>query len=176
MVALTATAADNSVPVARAALETPVGRLVVLADARRVRRLTWSTVEIRGAAPAPGSVLERAVTELADYFAGRRREFGVELDLDALEPAARRVLLALREVPYGRAVTYGELAALSGTGLPPRAIGSVMGANPVPILIGCHRVLAGDGLGGYSGGPPGEGLATKRWLLAHEGILPPTLW
>ena len=121
-------------------------------------------------------MLERVVTELADYFPGRRREFDVDLDLDALEPATRRVLLALREVPYGRAVTYGELAALSGTGLPPRAIGSVMGANPVPILIGCHRVLAGDGLGGYSGGPPGEGLATKRWLLAHEGILPPTLW
>lgn len=176
MVALTTTAADSSEPVARAALETPVGRVVVLADAERVRRLSWSTAEVHDAAPAPGSVLDRAVQELGDYFTGRRQEFDVDIDLDALEPATRRVLLALREVPYGHAVTYGELAVLSGTGLPARAIGSVMGSNPVPILIGCHRVLAGDGLGGYSGGPPGEGLATKRWLLEHEGILPPTLW
>ena len=51
-----------------------------------------------------------------------------------------------------------------------------MGANPVPILIGCPWVLAGDGLGGYSGGPPGQGLETKRWLLEHEEILPPRLW
>lgn len=176
MVVLTTTAADHSAVVRRAALETPVGRIVVLADADRVRRLSWSTTEVRDPAPAPGSLLERAVQELGDYFAGRRRAFDLALDLDALEPATRQVLLALHDVPYGHAVTYGELAVLSGTGLPPRAIGSVMGANPVPILIGCHRVLAGDGLGGYSGGPPGEGLATKRWLLEHEGILPPTLW
>ena len=176
MVALTTTEADNSEVVVRAALETPGGRIVVLADVERVRRLSWSTAEVHDAAPAPGSVLEAAVHQLADYFAGRRRAFDVDLDLDALEPATRRVLLALHDVPYGHAVTYGELAVLSSTGLPPRAIGSVMGSNPVPILIGCHRVLAGDGLGGYSGGPPGEGLATKRWLLEHEGILPPTLW
>ncbi len=176
MVALTTTEAGSSEPVTRAALETPVGRIVVLADGARVRRLSWSTAPVRDHEPEPGSVLARTVGQLVDYFAGRRRTFDVDLDLDALEPATRQVLLALREVPYGHAVTYGELASLSGTGLPARAIGSVMGANPVPLLIGCHRVLAGDGLGGYSGGPPGQGLATKRWLLEHEGILPPPLW
>lgn len=176
MVALTTTEAGSSEPVTRAALETPVGRIVVLADVARVRRLSWSTAPVRDHEPEPGSVLARTVGQLVDYFAGRRRTFDVDLDLDALEPATRQVLLALCEVPYGHAVTYGELASLSGTGLPARAIGSVMGANPVPLLIGCHRVLAGDGLGGYSGGPPGQGLATKRWLLEHEGILPPPLW
>lgn len=85
------------------------------------------------------------------------------------------MLEALRGIGFGRTVTYGELAELSGTGLPARAIGAVMGANPVPILLGCRRVLAGDGLGGYSGGPPGQGLQTKRWLLEHEGVLPPRL-
>ena len=114
-------------------------------------------------------MLDRALRQLEAYFRGERRDFDVALDLDALEPVTRRVLLTLQAIPYGRAVTYGELATLSGTGLPPRAIGSVMGSNPVPILIGCHRVLAGDGLGGYSGGPPGQGPATKRWLLEHEG-------
>ena len=72
-------------------------------------------------------------------------------------------------------LTYGELAARSGTGLPARAIGSIMGANPVPLVIPCHRVVAGDGLGGYSGGEPGQEIATKRWLLELEGALPPTL-
>lgn len=163
-------------PVARAALDTPVGRIVVVADAVSVRRLSWSAVEPTVPEPVSGSVLERAMSQLDEYFAGRRRDFDVPVDLAALEPATRRVLLTLQEIPYGRAVTYGELAALSGTGLPARAIGSVMGANPVPILIGCHRVLAGDGLGGYSGGPPGQGLETKRWLLEHEEILPPRLW
>ena len=159
-----------------AALDTPVGRIVVVAGPDSVRRLSWSTAEVGAAAPESGGVLGRAVRELTEYFAGSRRDFDVPVDLGSLEPATRQVLLTLQQVPYGRAVTYGELAALSGTGLPARAIGSVMGANPVPILIGCHRVLAGDGLGGYSGGPPGQGLETKRWLLEHEEILPPRLW
>jgi methylated-DNA-[protein]-cysteine S-methyltransferase len=157
-------------------LDTPVGRIVVLADGDAVRRVTWSAAEVPATGPEPGSVLERAVSQLHAYFAGTRRDFDVPVDLGSLEPATRRVLLTLQEIPYGRAVTYGELATLSGTGLPARAIGSVMGANPVPILIGCHRVLAGDGLGGYSGGAAGQGLETKRWLLEHEGILPPRLW
>lgn len=168
--------ATESPATGRAALETPVGRIVVVVGGERVRRLSWSTAALTDPAPAVGGVLDRALGQLAAYFRGERRDFDVALDLDALEPVTRRVLLTLQAIPYGRAVTYGELATLSGTGLPPRAIGSVMGSNPVPILIGCHRVLAGDGIGGYSGGPPGQGPATKRWLLEHEGILPPPLW
>ena len=162
--------------VARSALVTPVGRIVVVAGPDSVRRVSWSTADVSAEVPEPGGVLERTLGQLSEYFAGTRQDFDVPVDLASLEPATCQVLLALQEVPYGRAVTYGELAALSGTGLPARAIGSMMGANPVPILIGCHRVLAGDGLGGYSGGPPGQGLETKRWLLEHEEILPPRLW
>lgn len=159
-----------------AGVDTPVGRIVVTAGPQGVRRVTWRTSSSRpDATPVPGSVLHRALTELAEYIAGSRRTFDLPLDLGRLEPATRQVLRTLQQVPFGRSITYGELAELSGTGLPARAIGSVMAANPVPILIGCHRVLAGDGLGGYSGGPPGQGLETKRWLLEHEGILPPRL-
>ena len=78
-------------------------------------------------------------------------------------------------VRYGDTITYGELAELSGTGVPARAIGGIMAANPVPIIIPCHRVVASDGLGGYSGGEPGRHLETKRWLLENEGALPPSL-
>ena len=55
-------------------------------------------------------------------------------------------------------------------------VGAIMGINPLPLIIPCHRVVAGDGLGGYSGGADGQGLATKRWLLEFEGALPPTLF
>lgn len=160
--------------VQRASLDTPVGRIVVTAGADAVVGVAWRP----GAADdaSPGGVLADAVDQLSAYFAGTREAFDVPVDLDHLEPATRRVLLTLQQVPYGRAVTYGELAERSGTGLPARAIGSVMGSNPVPILIGCHRVLAGDGLGGFSGGPPGQELETKRWLLEHEGILSPRLF
>lgn len=172
---------DRTAATARAALDTPVGRILVTAGPDGVRRVAWRATQPpadasdKVAAAAAGGVLERAVTQLAEYFAGARRDFDVPVVLGPMPPATRGVLLALRQVPYGRAVTYGELAVLSGTELPARAIGSVMAANPVPILIGCHRVLAGDGLGGYSGGPPGQGRQTKQWLLEHEGILPPRL-
>ena len=92
-----------------------------------------------------------------------------------MEPTTERVLRTLMTVGYGETVTYAELAERSGTGVPARAIGSIMGANPVPIVIPCHRVVASDGLGGYSGGDPGRHLETKRWLLENEGALPPTL-
>jgi methylated-DNA-[protein]-cysteine S-methyltransferase len=158
-----------------AALDTPVGRILVAAGPDGIRQVAWRSGSLATGAPAVGGLLDRAILQLGEYFAGSRRDFDLPVDLGPLEPATRQVLLALKQVPYGRTVTYGELAELSGTGLPARAIGSVMGANPVPIVIGCHRVLAGAGLGGYSGGPPGQGLETKRWLLEHEGILQPRL-
>ena len=84
----------------------------------------------------------------------------------------------LDSVGYGQTVTYGELARRSGlpdAGLPARAVGQVMGANPIPVIVPCHRVLASTGMGGYGGSGTGAGLAIKRWLLILEGSLPPTL-
>ncbi len=79
--------------------------------------------------------------------------------------------LLYESVPYGHAVTYGDL--VGETGIPARAIGSIMGSNPIPIIVPCHRVVAGGGLGGFSGG---SGVESKRWLLTLEGHLPPTLF
>ncbi|SDG16900.1 methylated-DNA-[protein]-cysteine S-methyltransferase [Sinosporangium album] len=111
--------------------------------------------------------------EMAAYFAGELRVFGVPVDWRLMSPIQRQVLGALYElVPYGKAVTYGELADRSGAKVPARAIGSIMGANPVPIVVPCHRVVAGGGLGGFSGG---EGVESKRRLLTLEGYLPPML-
>jgi methylated-DNA-[protein]-cysteine S-methyltransferase len=120
-------------------------------------------------APAAG-----ILAQLSQYFAGSRREFDVTVDWRLMSEAQRRVLGTLYStVPYGHVVTYGELATRSGSGIPPRGIGSIMGSNPIPIVVPCHRVVAGDGLGGFSGG---TGVESKRRLLTLEGYLPPTLF
>ena len=112
--------------------------------------------------------LEQAASELEQYFSGSRREFETPLDLSSLSPFMARVLGALRAVPFGETVSYGELALASGSPLAARAVGQAMGRNSLPVLIGCHRVLAaGNRLGGYGGG-----LERKLYLLELEGVRP----
>lgn len=124
-------------------------------------------------------LLEQATTELAEYLDGRRRVFTVPLDRSLTSGSRRRVLDALfATVPFGATVTYGELAARAGlAGGDParghtaaRGVGAIMGSNPLPVVVPCHRVLGSDGLGGFGGGR-----ATKEWLLALEGVLTPAL-
>ncbi len=153
---------------------TPVGVVGVLATDCGVREVGWG-LEPEDAAAEPHELVQTALGQLREYLAGQRHTFDLPLDLAPLEPRTGAVLAAMRTIGYGETVTYGELARRSGTGLPARAVGSIMGANPVPLVIPCHRVVAADGLGGYSGGDPGRGLATKRWLLELEGALPPPL-
>ena len=116
------------------------------------------------------AVLERAVAQLREYFAGARRVFDVPLDWSLTNGSQRRVLATLfGTVGYGATVTYGELAARSELGsayTAARGVGAIMGSNPLPVVVPCHRVMAADGLGGFGGGR-----ATKEWLLAHEGVL-----
>jgi methylated-DNA-[protein]-cysteine S-methyltransferase len=122
--------------------------------------------------------LERARTQLGEYFAGQRRAFDLPVDWPGMSAAQRQVLpVLLASAAYGETVTYGALARRAGLadgGQVPaaRVTGQIMGSNPCPIIVPCHRVVAGDGLGGYSGG---AGIEIKRWLLIFEGALPPTL-
>ena len=126
-------------------------------------------VDVKDTKPAAG-----VLGQLREYFRGRRRVFDVAVDWRLMSKAQRKVLGTLYEtVPYGKVVTYGELATRSGSGIPARGIGSIMGSNPIPIVVPCHRVVAGDGLGGFSGG---SGVESKRRLLTIEGYLPPGLW
>jgi methylated-DNA-[protein]-cysteine S-methyltransferase len=97
-------------------------------------------------------------------------EFDVELDWNEVDPRHRNVLEALvAAAPFGRTVTYGELARRAGEE-DPRDVGSMMARNPLPLVVPCHRVVAADGLGGYGGG-----LDLKRRLLELEHVLPPRL-
>lgn len=115
-----------------------------------------------------------AAQQLAEYLAGERRRFDVPLDWSLTSGSQRTVLHTLRDtVPYGATVTYGELADRSGLGTAytaARGVGSIMGSNPIPVVVPCHRVLGSDSLGGFGGG-----LAVKEWLLALEGVLTPAL-
>jgi methylated-DNA-[protein]-cysteine S-methyltransferase len=149
--------------------DSPVGPLMLAGTAdtlavisfergRRVpRRPDW----VRRDAP-----FREALRQLGAYFKGRRRDFDLPL---APEGTAfeQRVWQALLKIPYGRTVSYGELARRIGNPNASRAVGLANGRNPLPIVIPCHRVIGANGkLTGYGGG-----LDTKRWLLTLEGAL-----
>lgn len=111
-----------------------------------------------------------ARTQLVEYFAGRRTVFDLELDLSGVTPFRARVYERLLDVGFGATTTYGGLARAIGSPGAARAIGGAVGANPIPVVIPCHRVLAGGGaLGGFTGG-----LAHKRTLLRLEGVSVPS--
>jgi O-6-methylguanine DNA methyltransferase len=106
------------------------------------------------------------VQQLEEYFRRERHDFDLPLDLDAATDFQREVYTQLVKVPHGRVTTYGELAEAVGRVELARAVGQAVGANPVPVVIPCHRVVAADGrLGGFSGG-----LGVKVALLAIENV------
>lgn len=110
-------------------------------------------------------LLDRAIAQLHEYFAGSRTSFDLPLDLDAGTEFQRTVWQALRDIPPGGTVTYAQLSHAIGRGKAMRAVGAAVGRNPVSIVVPCHRVLGSDGsLTGYAGG-----LERKSSLLRLEG-------
>ncbi len=149
----------------------PVGPIEIIGDGTSITEITIARggVTRRGSlGSTPDPVLDRAAAQLAEYFAGTRLDFDLPL-APAGNEFQRRVWQRISEIPHGTAVTYSRVGA--DLGYPreaSRAIGTATGANPITIVIPCHRVLAADGrITGYSGG---EGIPTKQWLLEHEGI------
>lgn len=132
-------------------------------------RLTRRLPSARAAAP-PADVAQ-ALDAIVGLLDGEARDLrDIELDMRALSPFDRRVYPLAREVPPGRTITYGEIAAQIGDG-DAREIGRSMARNPFPIIVPCHRVVAAGGaLGGFSGA---GGVATKKQLLEIEGALAP---
>lgn len=143
-----------------ASLDTPIGRITVVERNGRIAALSWR----RGDEGAPTPLLREALDQLSAYFARARRRFDLPL-IPAATPEAQAARDAMIAIPYGATASYGDLAALTGSS--PRAFGQACGANPLPIIVPCHRVIGSDGrFGFYSGG---DGPKTKDWLLAHEG-------
>jgi methylated-DNA-[protein]-cysteine S-methyltransferase len=105
--------------------------------------------------------------ELDEYFAGRRTRFDLPLDWSLTGGFRRRVLKRTARIPYGRVATYGEVAADAGNPRASRAAGNALGANPIPIVVPCHRVVrTGGDIGNYGGGPE-----VKKFLLELEGAI-----
>lgn len=148
-----------------AVIESPVGRLGI-----RTSRGTVSAIEfVRcGLVTAGNPVARRASRQLTNYFDDGSAHFNLPLAVSgtAFQQAVWRLL---RTLPAGESRTYGELAAHLGSGA--RAVGNACRANPLPIIVPCHRVVAMAGLGGYAGADSGRWLARKRWLLCHEGAI-----
>ncbi len=159
-----------AIPAALQRLESPLGRIEVTSDGSAVVSLA---IERDGMLPhdeveeRPDAVTELAVTQLREYFAGERHDFEVPVSL-AGTAFQLSVWDRLAALPWGEVISYGELGRATGRATAGRAVGGAVGANPVPIIVPCHRVLGASGvITGYSAG---AGIPTKAWLLEPEGI------
>ncbi len=167
-------AADRQglVDVAVATVDSPVGDLLVAVSEGRLVRLAYDPEHVLDelaarisprVLEAPGRV-DPVRRQLDEYFEERRRRFDLTVDLSLASTFGRRVLEATARVPAGEVVTYGEVAARIGKPSAARAVGNALGANPVAIVVPCHRVVpAGGGVGNYGGGPE-----RKAFLLDLE--------
>lgn len=167
-------------------LDTPIGSLVLAATEQGVCRIGFDSgfsresqleqlerwarkVNEGGIAPAlDNGVLDEAAGQLEEYFAGRRRDFQLPLDLRGT-PFQQRVWQALTRIPYGAVHSYKQVGEAIGASKAVRAVGGANNRNPVPIIVPCHRVIGADGqMVGYAGG-----LSVKRLLLELEGLALP---
>lgn len=175
-----ARAADRAVAagaadVAYAEMDSPVGPLVVAVTEAGLVTVAFAAsgvepiledlaLRISPRVVRAPSAVDAARREIDQYLTGLRRRFALEIDWRLVTPFQRRVLHHTAAIPYGRTATYADIAALAGSPRGARAAGNALGANPLPLVIPCHRVLPrGGGPGGYAGGTP-----VKESLLRLE--------
>jgi methylated-DNA-[protein]-cysteine S-methyltransferase len=169
---------EGLVDVAYTAMDSPVGPIMLAATQRGLVRISFGRSYDRDNFVAQLATLSPRVLEapryfdairreLDEYFAGRRTRFDLPLDWSLTGGFGRRVLNQTARIPYGKVSTYREIAAAAGNPRASRAAGNALGANPIPIVVPCHRVLrTGGALGGYGGGPE-----VKEFLLKLEGAV-----
>ena len=145
-------------------MESPIGPLLLAGDEAGLRRIGFpNKQESTGGWREDPSQFGDAVRQLQAYFAGELREFDLPLRMEGT-PFQMSVWRSLRDIPYGETISYGELARRVGNPKASRAVGLANGANPIPIVVPCHRVIGSNGkLTGFGGG-----LSTKEKLLALE--------
>jgi methylated-DNA-[protein]-cysteine S-methyltransferase len=161
--------AEKSKPVySRLMPGTPIGPLTIFAGTDGLVEIDFAGLpEVAAEDEQVVAILDAAVQQLGEYFAGRRQIFDLPIDWSGLTPYQERVLRACYDIPFGQVLTYAELAAQTGNPRAARAVGGFMAGNPIPLVIPCHRVVGSDRrLHGY--GAPG-GLDSKAFLLTLEG-------
>jgi methylated-DNA-[protein]-cysteine S-methyltransferase len=150
--------------ISRRSFPTPFGFITITAEDEKI-----TSVELCKKVSSLGSskVLQDAAKQIDSYLKGSLPKFSLPIKVSGT-PFQLAVWKAIAKVPFGKTVSYGEIAKAIGKPLASRAVGAAVGANPTPLLVGCHRVLGSNGsLTGYSGG---QGLKTKKLLLDFEGI------
>lgn len=172
----TRAAEEGLIQVSYTTVESPVGRLFLAATPKGLVRMAFQEegpdqlLHELASAVSPAileapQTLDEVAAQLGEYFAGRRRSFDLPIDWSLTRGFQRRVLRRLTAVPYGEVTSYSELAARSGSPRAARAAGNALAANPIPVVVPCHRVVrSGGSLGGYGGGPE-----RKEVLLRLEG-------
>jgi methylated-DNA-[protein]-cysteine S-methyltransferase len=170
-------AAEHDADLAYATTPSPLGELLLVAGARGLTQMHYldgpldATLALIAERRSPRIVESAAALdpwrrELDEYFGGTRRRFEAPLDWDQMSPFQRAVLRATAAIPYGATSTYTGVAVAAGSPHGQRAAGNALGANPLAIVVPCHRVLrSGGAFGGYTGG-----LARKHYLLELEGL------
>ena len=176
--AAAAAQAEGLADISYAIEPSPLGDLLVAVTPRGLIRLAYGAEESTDAAleelarrvsprviEAPGA-LDEVRRELDQYFDGKRTSFDLPIDWRLHDGFTRRVLRATARIPYGKLLTYGEVAAKAGSPRGSRAAGNALGSNRMPIVVPCHRVVASGGkMGGYTGG-----VERKQFLLGLEGV------
>jgi methylated-DNA-[protein]-cysteine S-methyltransferase len=146
-------------------IASPVGELTLVASARGLHALLWDVQNLHTPVERSPShpILAAARRQLAEYFAGERREFDLPIHPDGT-PFQLRAWAELSRIPYGETISYDTQARRLGDPRRARAVGAANGKNPISIIVPCHRVIAKSGaLTGFGGG-----IERKRWLLDHE--------
>jgi methylated-DNA-[protein]-cysteine S-methyltransferase len=154
----------SELAISRRSFPSPFGFITITAEAEKI-----TAVELCKKVNSVGSakVLDEAGKQLALYLEGSLRKFSLPLKVSGT-PFQVAVWKAIAKVPFGKTVSYRQIAAAIGKPQAARAVGAAVGANPTPLLVGCHRVMGSNGsITGYSGG---QGIKTKKLLLEHEGI------
>ncbi len=152
-------------------IDTPIGRLAISASDKALVELSFLSgkdqrLEFSSSELATAQV-EKAATWLKDYFAGSKADYAGKLDLAGTE-FQKAVWREISGIKHGQTLSYGEIARRIGKPRASRAVGAAVGANPIPLIVPCHRVMGTSGkITGYSGG---DGIPTKRKLLAMEHI------
>lgn len=143
-------------------IETPVGFLELKSDEEALLSVSFINQFNLNCAEQP-DILNEAAKQLQEYFKGERKIFDLKLKPDGTQ-FQQKTWELVKNVPYGKTVSYLDIAKLSGSEKNTRAVGLANGKNPIPIIIPCHRVIGTSGkLTGYAGG-----MERKQWLLQHE--------
>ena len=150
-----------------AVIDSPLGKLGIVIEGDRLLAIDFLSGSRKKKTPDNATARE-VVNQLKQYFKNPEWEFSIPL-LPAKTAFGRRIRNALNNIPVGQVRSYGAVAKKLKTA--PRAVGGACRANPVPIVVPCHRVVAEKGIGGFSGSTQGKEIMIKQWLLGHEGAV-----